>query len=436
MSNTTEKKGRRKKISKKPNTTTKQKRNLTDYTSSEKKSPKNPIQKKIKRFDPKFAKIKNLKAIKKAQQITTTPSITEKIVQIDNANIKDTHKRIHITAESILEQILASGMPTFSIPSRSSSNIIWDEVRDLLLLGDKLIKRPFHSLASVLDATRLMRLIEIVNELLLKDIHATKREIFYKDVELFEDQKYSDKTIEDLSAMLKVIRNSTHVVASAKGACIGRLRIRDSGDIIDLERMGSGGWSISPFIDRIEIEESDAEFILVVEKDAALIRLSEVKWWKDYPCIILTGKGSADIATRMFLRLLAKELDLPCFCLVDSDPYGHYIYSVYLRGSKRLSYESPFLATPNLNLIGVLSRDLDQYNIPNNCRLKMSKADKKRTEEMLKEPFVQKNLSWVEDLELMLRIQRKAEIQALSSHGFEYLTDSYLPTKLSTGDWI
>ncbi|MHA1130221.1 MAG: DNA topoisomerase IV subunit A, partial [Candidatus Helarchaeota archaeon] len=128
--------------------------------------------------------------------------------------------------------------------------------------------------------------------------------------------------------------------------------------------------------------------------------------------------------------------DLPCFGLVDSDPYGHYIYSVYLRGSKRRGYESPFLATPNLNLIGVLSRDLDQYNIPKKCRLKMSKADIKRTEEMLKEPFVQNNLSWVEDLELMLKLRRKAEIQALSSHGFEYLTDNYLPTKLSTGDWI
>ncbi|NVM55204.1 MAG: hypothetical protein HWN66_15975, partial [Candidatus Helarchaeota archaeon] len=340
-----------------------------------------------------------------------------------------------MVTQSLLEQILTDGRPSFEIPSRSSSNIIWDEVRDLLLLGDKVVKRPFHSLASVTDATRLIKLIEIVNEILIKDIHATKREIFYHDKGLFEDQKYSDKLIEDLAAMLKVIRNSTNIVASAKGACIGRLKIRDSGDEIDLER-GSGGWSISPMLDRIEIVESDAEFILVVEKDAALIRLSEAKWWNEYPCIVLTGKGSADIATRMFLRMLAKELDLPCFCLVDSDPYGHYIYSVYLRGSKRLGYESPFLATPNLNLIGVLSRDLDQYNIPDNCRLKMSVADRKRTEEMLKEPFVQKNLNWVEDLELMLQKKKKAEIQAFSSHGFDFITDIYLPTKLSTGDWI
>jgi meiotic recombination protein SPO11 len=412
--------------------TTSKKRELADFSADEK--PAAPKKRKKIR-DPKFAKIEHLKHENMSQESVPVSASSEEVVKVDDAGINQTEERIHITTETILDQILDTGKPSFEIPSRSSSNIVWDEIRDLLLLGDKVIKRPFHSLASVLDSTRLMRLIEIVHELLMKDMHATKREIYYTDVDLFEDQKYSDKIIEDLSAMLKVIRNSTHIVASAKGACIGRLKIRDSGDEIDLTR-GSGGWSISPFLDRIEIVESDAEFILVVEKDAALIRLSEAKWWNDYPCIILTGKGSADIATRMFLRLLSKELDLPSFCLVDSDPYGHYIYSVYLRGSKRLGYESPFLATPNLNLIGVLSRDLDQYNIPKKCRLRMSKADIKRTEEMLKEPFVQNNLNWVEDLELMLKLRRKAEIQALSSHGFEYLTDNYLPTKLSTGDWI
>jgi len=131
-----------------------------------------------------------------------------------------------------------------------------------------------------------------------------------------------------------------------------------------------------------------------------------------------------------------RELNLPVFCLVDSDPYGHYIYSVYLRGSKRLSYESPFLATPDMKLLGVLSRDLDKYKIPENCRLTLNKQDIKRTQEMLKEDFVRSNKEWVKDLQLMLKSKVKAEIQALSSHGFEFLTEKYLPEKLTTGDWL
>lgn len=193
---------------------------------------------------------------------------------------------------------------------------------------------------------------------------------------------------------------------------------------------------ISPMLDNIEIIESDAEFILVVEKDAAMIRLAEARFWRQYPCIILTGKGAADIATRMFLKRMNKELKLPTFCLVDSDPYGHYIYSVYLRGSKRLSYESPFLATPDMHLLGVLSRDLDAYDIPNQCRLPMNQSDMKRAKEMLNEEFILKNKPWKDDLDLMVKMKVKAEIQALSSHGFEYLTEEYLPQKLETEDWI
>lgn len=357
-------------------------------------------------------------------------------VKIDDLNRNETLERLYTIVDNTITKIYNTGRPSIQLPARTSSNIIWDEENDLLLLGEQIVEKQFHSLTSVADLTRLMRVLEIVNELLVKDIHATKREIFYTDVKLFTEQKNSDKSIEDVAAMLYTTRNSTHIVASAKGMCVGRLRIRDRNDIIDLEGLGSGGWMVSPMLDNIEIIESDAEFILVVEKDAAMIRLAEDRFWKKYPCIILTAKGAADIATRMFLKRLSKELNLPVFSLVDSDPYGHYIHSVYLRGSKRLSYESPFLATPNIKLLGVLTRDLDKYKIPEEVRLPMKPMDVKRTKELLKEDFVKKNKQWELDLSLALKLKKKAEIQALSRHGFEFLTNTYLPEKLTTGDWI
>ncbi|MFW9950791.1 MAG: hypothetical protein ACFFKA_11790 [Candidatus Thorarchaeota archaeon] len=362
--------------------------------------------------------------------------LPEDTVKIDDLSRRKILERIYQLIESIIEMISETGRPSIKLPSRTSANIIWDEENDLLLLGKQIMEKHFHSLASVADITRLMKVLEKVNELLIKDLHATKREIFYSAVQLFGDQKNSDKSIEDAATMLYTTRNSTHIVASAKGSCIGRLRIRDRNDFIDLEGLGSGGWTISPMLDNIEILESDAEFILVLEKDAAMIRLSEARFWKKYPCVILTAKGAADIATRMFLRKLSKELNLPVFTLVDSDPYGHYIHSVYLRGSKRLSYESPFLATPNIKLLGVLTRDLEKYKIPNDCRIPMNQTDIKRTKELLSEDFVKKNKEWEADLKLALNLKIKAEIQALSTFGFEFLTDKYLPEKLTTGDWI
>lgn len=362
--------------------------------------------------------------------------LPDNALPVEEIEAQMAYERITDVARSLYDLVVETGRPVLDVPLRTSSNIIYDELNDLLLLGEKTNRKFFHSLTSVEDLTRLIRVMELVHQLLGRGIHATKREIFYNDVNLFKDQSNSDNCIEDLSTILHTIRNSTNVVASARGQAIGRLRIRDQDDIIDLESMGSGGWAITPMLDNVEIIESDAEFVLVVEKDAALIRLSESKWWKQYPCIILTGKGAADIATRMFLRRINKVLNLPTFCLVDSDPYGHYIYSVYLRGSKRLSYESPFLATPNMHLLGVLTKDLDAFNIPKECRIAMNKTDLKRCKEIMEEDFVVKNKKWYDDLDLMMKKKEKAEIQALSNHGFEYLTEDYLPTKIETADWI
>ena len=357
-------------------------------------------------------------------------------VEVVSLTADETTERIVDTALDILNETMMSGRPAFDIPSRSGDNIVWDEVRDLLLLGMRTISRPYHSLASVVDATRTARVMEIVFNLLKLHLHATKREVYYSDVNLFREQKYSDKIIEDVASMIQTTRDSIHVVASARGSAMGRVTIRDGGDLIDLTKMGTGGWAVTPFLDQLEIVESDAEFIILSEKDAAVMRLAEAKYWNRQPCIVITGKGSGDIATRAFLKMLVKELEIPAFALVDSDPYGHYIYSVFLRGSKRLSYESPFIATPELKLLGVLSRDLDEYKIPKAVRIPMQPTDIKRVKDMLKEPFVKRNKPWVDDLELMLRLKEKAEIQAFASHSFEYLTDDYLPRKLETGDWI
>jgi len=390
---------------------------------------------KKKSFDLKAAKDLFNEYIEKGQ-VKTKIEFPMDVVKIDDLNRKEVLSRLYKLVDDVLTKIYTTGRPSIQLPSRSGSNIRWDEENDLLLLGKQIMEKQFHTLTSVADITRLMRVLEVVTELLNENLHATKREVFYTDVNLFKEQKNSDRSIEDIATMLYTTRNSTHIVAAPRGSCVGRLRIRDQTDIIDLESQGSGGWTISPFLDQIEIIESDAEFILVIEKNAAMMRLSEARFWRKYPCILITAQGVGNVATRMFLKRLNKELNLPTFTLVDSDPYGHYIHSVYLRGSKRLSYESPFLATPNIKLLGVLTRDLDKYKIPTEARIKMNKQDEKRTKDLLQEGFVKTNKAWEMDLKLALKKKEKAEIQAFASHGFKFLTDDYLPEKLTTGDWI
>ena len=166
------------------------------------------------------------------------------------------------------------------------------------------------------------------------------------------------------------------------------------------------------------------------------MRLAEDRFYHKYPCIVITAKGQPDVATRMFLSRLYTELQIPVLGLVDSDPYGLKILSVYMSGSKAMSYDSKSLATPNIRWLGLRPSDLDRYNLPEQCRLDMTENDIKTGKELLQEDFIQKNPKWMKELELMVKSKKKAEIQALSSFGFQYITEEYLPRKLKEGDWI
>ncbi len=76
--------------------------------------------------------------------------------------------------------------------------------------------------------------------------------------------------------LVRLVRTSLHVVASDKGLVVGRIQYKEAGDPIDCTRMGVGGKAIPPYIDKITDITSDAEFIILVEKEAAYMRLAGV----------------------------------------------------------------------------------------------------------------------------------------------------------------
>jgi meiotic recombination protein SPO11 len=77
----------------------------------------------------------------------------------------------------------------------------------------------------------------------------------------------------------------------------------------------------------------------------------------------------------MFLSRLKAELKIPVLGLVDSDPYGLKILSVYMSGSKNMSYDSASLTTPDIKWLGLRPSDLDRYDLPDQCRLDMTEND-------------------------------------------------------------
>jgi len=355
----------------------------------------------------------------------------------DGMDASDLVKEAKTLAAKVLHDIKQGNNPAFDVPSRSANNIDYDEKRDIIFIGDGHSIRSFHNTGTTTAFTQMLFILSVLQEAAEREKHLTKREIYYQDPELFnKEQTTSDNIIEDIAVAMGVTRPCLQVVAAAKGVCIGPLKLREGKDRIDCNALGRGGWSVSPFIDDVEIVSCDADYVLVVEKDAALIRLIEEDFHKRNNCLLITGKGQPDIATRRLLRRLHKEQKLPVYILTDSDSYGMQICSSYKRGSISLSFESAYLAVPSARLLGLLPSDLDKFNVPKAARLKMTEWDMKKARNMIKYPWIKNNKRWKTELELMIKRQEKAELQALAKHGITFMTDTYIPQKLAEKDWI
>mmetsp|Transcript_15865 Transcript_15865/g.39831 ORF Transcript_15865/g.39831 Transcript_15865/m.39831 type:complete len:440 (-) Transcript_15865:237-1556(-) len=365
-----------------------------------------------------------------------TDNIPSDIVEVDELSATEVLEGIEGVALRITQQVLSKKGFSMEIPSRSASNQIYIKEWDRIVLGAKRTDRNFMNVRESRKSAITLRVMQLLHAVLVKRIHITKRDLFYTDVKLFVDQAESDGVLDDVATMIGCTRSNLHVVASDKGLVVGRIQFEEDGDYIDCTKMGVGGKAIPPYIDKIENIQSDAEFILLVEKEAAYMRMAEDRFYHKYPCIVITAKGQPDVASRMFLSRITNELKIPVLGLVDSDPYGLKILSVYMSGSKNMSYDSASLTTPNIMWLGLRPSDLNKYDLPEQCRLDMTENDIKTGKELMTEDFIQKNPKWMKELETMVKTKKKAEIQALSSFGFQYITEEYLPRKLREGDWI
>ena len=122
------------------------------------------------------------------------------------------------------------------MPSRSNANQLYVPELDRFVLRDNVTSREFNDQAQVHKTTVMTRILQLVHEICTKGIHVTKRDLFYTDVKLFEDQKNSDAVLDDVSCMLGCTRSSLNVVASEKGIVVGRLRFTEDGDSIDCSK--------------------------------------------------------------------------------------------------------------------------------------------------------------------------------------------------------
>lgn len=361
--------------------------------------------------------------------------------------------------DKVVKAVLSGEEPKLVIPKRTLSNTIYDKERGLLLLGPATFERSFLDVKEARKFMQTLLMAKIIYDALINNEYPTIRDLFYRgkhsiryrdhkgrieEENTWDEQKESDAVLRDIEVLVNLLREEMLILSKEKGKVVGDMRIRSGDDVIDLSKMGHGAYAIEPTPDLIEFIDVNAEFVLVVEKDAVFQQLHRAGFWRKYKAILVTSAGQPDRATRRFVRRLNEELKLPIYILTDADPYGWYIYSVFRIGSITLSYESERLATPKAKFLGVSMTDIfgDKNKKPylseaerRNFIIKAKKTDIKRAQELLNYEWF-KTEKWTKEINIFLQKQSKLEIEALTGKGLHFLMDTYIPTKIQTQDFI
>ena len=356
--------------------------------------------------------------------------------------MKEEEKKLEKMGEKVLKDVEKGENPNIDIPLRTLSNVKYDEKSGMLTIGDKSAKRFFFNVAHAKKFMQTMMVAAFAKELVDEGIHTSLRDAFYalkrtfpnSNENTFDEQSESDPIIVDIEVALDILREQLHLSADVRGRVVGDVVIEDRGDSVDWSRLGSGGWSIPSNVEEIKFKKVKADFILVIEKNAAFERLHEDKFWQKHKCILLTTQGQAARGVRRLIQLLSTEYKLPVYVMTDIDSYGLYIYSVIKRGSISLSHVSDRLGTPNAKFLGLTMDDIEKYGLQK-FTIKAEETDIKRAQELMNYEWF-KSPEWQRQLKMLVQKKIKAELEALSGRGLKFMTETYLPEKLKKKEFL
>jgi len=353
--------------------------------------------------------------------------------------------KIEKLARNMLSEVTKGNNPAVEIRTRTLSNVSFNQKRRIIELGDRTQSREFFNTAMARKFMQTMLIANGCKTLLDEGKTVSIRQMFYMtkhtltgtSENTFEDQAESDPIIEDLEVGIDALREELHLFANKKGVLVGKLTVNDFGDVIDLSRMGRGGWGIPSICepDALQFVKNSAEFVLCVEKQAVWHRLNEDRLWDKHNCILMTTDGQAARGARRLLQRMALELKLPIYVLVDNDPWGLYIYSVLKQGSINLAYESMRMAVPNVRFLGMSAFDYKKFTMPPAAEIKLKKEDVTRAEQMKAYPWF-KDKKWQREIQGTIDNGFKMEIDSLLTKSISFITDEYIPKKLRDNDYL
>ena len=383
-------------------------------------------------------------AKKKKAPATTTTKTKAKLTPRD----QKTMKQLVNMADTVVQAAEKARDPYVDIPTRSLSNVKYSPRKKIIEMGTGKNRRQLFNLSQAKSYMQTMLVGSGCKQLLEQGKTTSIRGLYYllkhtiegTKEETFSDQQECDPVIEDVEVLLDSLREELHLYAQTRGTIVGDITFTDSGDTIDCSRMGSGGYGIpsivEPNVIQLDPKKCGAKFVLHVEKDTVWQRFNEDKFWRKHNCLLTHGSGQPPRGVRRLLNRLNTELKLPVYCLLDNDPWGYYIYSVIKQGSINLAFESQRMAIPEAKFLGLRSIDFDRCNLSNSVTIALNDNDRKRAKQIAKYPWFEKKRDWQKEILKMLQNDFKLEVEALISKDISYVTETYVPERLESKDWL
>ncbi|KAK8818515.1 hypothetical protein WA577_003818 [Blastocystis sp. JDR] len=283
----------------------------------------------------------------------------------------EVQQRIEDEVASFLQLLRECEEPAMSVTSRASNNAVFCKREKHIRLGTTTVKRKLS------DGKRyqgMWKVLQACYALMKERKTVNQRELYYLNTDMFATQRECDDCIRDCIALLHVPRDVLGITATPKGYVSGRLlySLGDAENWTDLSSVSPLSIAYS-MVQHMQLK-SDAKLILVVEKDGIFKRLIEDRFFDTLPCILITGRGFPDFATRLLLHHLYTELHLPVFGLCDWNPYGMSLLMTYIVGSLASGLETYRYCVP-ITWIGLHYEDIIDLHLPDSIRQPFTKMD-------------------------------------------------------------
>ena len=341
--------------------------------------------------------------------------------------------------ESIYNQLDGGEIPHMNLSLRSKKNIEFDPKSSVWKYGDLQTNRNSKTVKGAMMMLRTLHTVDFIEEMIRDKRTSTLREMYYISegwgYGKFSSQDESNLLVEDMEIVSKFMREDFKLRPEESGAHLyGDIDIKTMTKkgmktFNCMDDVAETGFAVPYNVekDNVEIGKTNAKFVMAIETGGMFARLIENGFPEKHNAILVHLSGQPARSTRRLIKRMNQERNLPVVVFTDGDPWSFRIFASVAYGAIKTAHISDYLATPTAQFVGITASDILNYKLPTD---KLSDQDISALKSELTDPRF-KDEFWVQEIEAMLSMKKKAEQQALAKYGLDFVTSNYLPEKLT-----